>query len=100
MAAWTGSRSLWQGLTRHQTALVVSVRLPKRTYFFFDIVELEFVHKMLELANKYRYQLRSAKNRVSMLVIASHVVTNVEKIAGPDRADGLCERLAIMLSPE
>ncbi len=53
-----------------------------------------------ELANHYRDQLRGAKDRTSMLAIASDIIINVEEIAGPDRADGLSERLAMMLPPE
>ena len=68
--------------------------------FLFDIVERMFVRKMPELANHYRDQLRGAKDRVSMLAIASDIIINVEEIAGPDRADGLSERLAMMLPSE
>ena len=68
--------------------------------FLFDIVERMFVRKMPELANHYRDQLRGAKDRASMLAIASDIIMNVEEIAGPDRADGLSERLAMMLPPE
>lgn len=68
--------------------------------FLFDIVERMFVRKMPELANHYRDQLRGAKDRASMLAIASDIIINVEEIAGPDRADGLSERLAMMLPPE
>ena len=68
--------------------------------FLFDIVERMFVRKMPELANHYRDQLRAAKDRTSMLAIASDIIINVEEIAGPDRADGLSERLAMMLPPE
>jgi len=68
--------------------------------FLFDIVERMFVRKMPELANHYRDQLRGAKDRASMLAIARDIIINVEEIAGPDRADGLSERLAMMLPPE
>ena len=68
--------------------------------FLFDIVERMFVRKMPELANRYRDQLRGAKDRESMLAIARDVIINIEEIAGPDRADGLSERLAMMLPPE
>ncbi len=68
--------------------------------FLFDIVERMFVRKMPELANHYRDLLRSAKDRASMLAIARDIITNVEEIAGPDRADGLSERIAMMLPPE
>lgn len=68
--------------------------------FLFDIVERMFVRKMPELADQYRDQLRGAKDRVSMLAIARNIVTSVEEIAGHDRADGLSERLAMMLPSE
>ncbi len=68
--------------------------------FLFDIVERMFVRKMPELANSLRDQLRAAKDRESMLAIAREIISNVEEIAGPDRADGLSERLAMMLPPE
>lgn len=68
--------------------------------FLFDIVERMFVRKMPELANHLRDQLRAAKDRESMLAIARDIIINVEKIAGPDRADGLSERLAMILPPE
>lgn len=68
--------------------------------FLFDIVERMFVRKMPELANSLRDQLREARDRESMMVIAREIIINVEEIAGPDRADGLSERLAMMLPPE
>lgn len=64
--------------------------------FLLDIVERMFVRKMPELANS----LREARDRESMMVIARDIIVNVEEIAGPDRADGLSERLAMMLPPE
>lgn len=68
--------------------------------FLLDIVERMFVRKMPELANSLRDQLREARDRESMMVIARDIIVNVEEIAGPDRADGLSERLAMMLPPE
>ena len=68
--------------------------------FLFDIVERMFVRKMPELANHLRDQLRGARDREAMLVVAREIILNVEEIAGPDRADGLSERLAMMLPPE
>jgi hypothetical protein len=68
--------------------------------FLFDIVERMFVRKMPELANQLRDQLREARDRASMMVVAREIVLKVEEIAGTDRADGLSERLAMMLPPE
>ena len=59
-----------------------------------------FARKMPELANHHRVQLRGAKDRASILSIAGDIVVNVKEIAGPDRADGLSERPAMMLPPE
>ena len=68
--------------------------------FLFDIVERMFVRKMPELANHLRDLLREARDRETMLATAREIIENVEQIAGPDRADGLSERLAMMLPPE
>ena len=68
--------------------------------FLFDIVERMFVRKMPELANHLRDQLREARDRESMLAISRDIILHVEEIAGPDRADGLSERLAMILPSE
>ncbi|MBC7649440.1 MAG: hypothetical protein H7197_10060 [Vitreoscilla sp.] len=68
--------------------------------FLFDIVERMFVRKMPELANHLRDGLREARDRPAMMCVARDIILNVEEIAGPDRADGLSERLAMMLPPE
>lgn len=68
--------------------------------FLFDICERMFVRKMPALAAHYRDQLREARDRESMMAIARDIILNVEEIAGPDRADGLSERLAMLLPPE
>ena len=67
--------------------------------FLFDIVERMFVRKMPELANHLRDLLREARDRETMLATAREIIENVEQIAGPDRADGLSERIAMMLPP-
>lgn len=68
--------------------------------FLFDICERMFVRKMPALAAHYRDQLREARDRASMMAIAQDIILNVEEIAGPDRADGLSERIAMLLPPE
>jgi hypothetical protein len=68
--------------------------------FLFDIVERMFVRKMPELAIHLRDELREARDRETMLRVAREIILNVEEIAGPDRADGLSERLAMMLPSE
>ena len=68
--------------------------------FLFDICERMFVRKMPALAAHYRDQLREARDRESMMVIARDIILNVEEIAGADRADGLSERIAMLLPSE
>jgi len=68
--------------------------------FLFDICERMFVRKMPDLAKHYRDQLREARDRESMMRIARDILRNVEEIAGPERADGLSERISMLLPPE
>lgn len=68
--------------------------------FLFDICERMFSKKMPELAMHYRDQLREARDRESMLAIARDIILNIEEVAGAERADGLSERIAMLLPPE
>ncbi len=68
--------------------------------FLFDICERMFVRKMPALANQFRDQLREARDREAMMAIAREIIRSVEEIAGPERADGLSERIAMLLPPE
>ena len=102
-----GKSSSFAGLNVASRAVTSSVdtfegkrSLATTRMFLFDIVERIFVRKMPELAASLRDQLRAAKDRESMLAAASDIIMNVEEIAGPDRADGLSERLAMMLPIE
>lgn len=68
--------------------------------FLFDLCERMFANKTPALAEQFRGQLREAGDRESMLVIARAMILQVEEIAGPERADGLSERIAMLLPPE
>jgi hypothetical protein len=68
--------------------------------FLFDICERMFVRKMPAMAGHYRDQLREARTRESMIAIARDIILNVEELAGAERADGLRERIAMLLPPE
>ena len=68
--------------------------------FLFDICERLFVRKTPELAKHFRDQLREARDRESMMTIARDIISHVEEIAGAERADGLSERIAMLLPPE
>ncbi|MBI2728721.1 MAG: hypothetical protein HYX42_20975 [Polaromonas sp.] len=68
--------------------------------FLFDICERMFARKLPDLATQYRDQLREARDRTSMLMIADQMLFTVADIAGQERADGLSERIAMLLPLE
>jgi hypothetical protein len=68
--------------------------------FLFDICERMFVRKLPELAAQYRDLLREARDRESMLKIADQMLLTVSQIAGQERADGLSDRIAMLLPIE
>jgi hypothetical protein len=68
--------------------------------FLFDICERMFARKLPAKANLYRDLLREARDRDSMLAVARDMITDVEEIAGHERADGISERIAMLLPPE
>ena len=68
--------------------------------FMFDICERIFSKKSPALAVHYRDLLREARDRESMMVIIRDIIVNVEEIAGSERADGLSERIAMLLPSE
>ena len=68
--------------------------------FLFDICERMFVRRLPDMAVQYRDQLRGARDRESMLLIADQMLLTVAQIAGQERADGLSERIALLLPLE
>ncbi|MCJ7800232.1 MAG: hypothetical protein MUP33_10845, partial [Polaromonas sp.] len=66
----------------------------------FDLCEQMFANKTPALAEQFRDQLREAGDRESMLLIAWAMIFRIEEIAGPERADGLSERIAMRLLSE
>lgn len=52
------------------------------------------------LPGYYRDQLREARDRDFMMAIARDIILNMEEIAGQERADGLSQRIAILLPSE
>jgi hypothetical protein len=65
-----------------------------------DRFERMFVRRAPEQAEAFREALRNAKDRESMLVAARDMIAAVETIAGPERADSISERIAMLLPPE
>lgn len=68
--------------------------------FLFDICERMFARQSPALAQQFRDQLREARDRESMLAIARNIIAKVEEIAGVLRADGLSERIGMILPRE
>ncbi|MGJ7544020.1 hypothetical protein [Variovorax sp. LT1R16] len=65
--------------------------------FLFDICERMFVRRDPGLAQQIRNALREAREREPMLEIAALMLAEVEKSAGPERADALRERIDRLL---
>jgi hypothetical protein len=68
--------------------------------FLFDICERMFARRDPPLAERFREALRHAKDRDSMLAAARDMLTEIERAAGPERADSIGERIAMLLPPE
>jgi len=68
--------------------------------FLFDICERMFARQSPALAQQFRDQLRESRDRESMLAVARVIISKVEEVAGPQRADGLSERIGMLLPPE
>jgi hypothetical protein len=68
--------------------------------FLFDISERMFARRHPEQALQFRDLLREARDRDSMLAVARDMISAVEEVAGFERADGLSERIAMLLPPE
>lgn len=65
--------------------------------FLFDICERMFVRRDPKFALQMRDALREARDREAMLTIAALMLTEIEKAAGPERAESLRERIDKLL---
>ncbi|MBX3658803.1 MAG: hypothetical protein KIS62_07445 [Ramlibacter sp.] len=68
--------------------------------FLFDICERMFARRDPARAEAFREALRAARDRDSMLAAAREMIADIEKAAGPERADSISERIAMLLPPE
>jgi hypothetical protein len=68
--------------------------------FLFDICERMFARRDKHLAEKFREALRDAKDRESMLDVSREMIAEIERVAGPERADSIRERIAMLLPAE
>lgn len=68
--------------------------------FLFDLVERMFARRAPEQATTFRDRLRDARDRHSMLEVARAIILEIELVAGAERADGISERIAMLLPSE
>ena len=68
--------------------------------FLFDLCERMSGRHDPELVARLREALRAAKDRESMLQAGREMLMEIERIAGPKRADASSERIAMLLPPE
>jgi len=65
--------------------------------FLFDLSERMFARRDPVMADEYREALRHAKDRESMLEVSRNMITEIERVAGHERADSISERIAMLL---
>jgi hypothetical protein len=65
--------------------------------FLFDICERMFVRRAPEQAKYFLDALRNARDGETMLAAARMMIAEIEIIAGPERADSISERIAMLL---
>lgn len=65
--------------------------------FLFDICERMFARRAPEQAQAFREAFRNAKDRESMLEVSREIMEAIEQIAGPERADSISQRIAMLL---
>jgi hypothetical protein len=68
--------------------------------FLFDICERMFARRDPALADRFREALRQARDREGMLAAGREMIAEIEQVAGPERADSISERIAMLLPPE
>lgn len=67
--------------------------------YLFDVCERMFTRRDPALARTFHTALRAARDRVSMLDVGEAMLTEVSRLAGPERAHTLREQLAQLLPP-
>jgi hypothetical protein len=65
--------------------------------FLFDLCERMFVRRDPALAAQFRETLREARDRESMLSTANAMLEEIEKVAGPERAESIRKRIGMLL---
>nr|WP_315187411.1 hypothetical protein [uncultured Albidiferax sp.] len=65
--------------------------------FLFDMCERMFARRAPGRAEAFRESLRQARDRASMLAVGHAMLADIEAAAGPERADSIRERIALLL---
>lgn len=65
--------------------------------FLFDIAERMFAPRDRAMAERLRVALREARDADSMLAVGREMLAEIERSAGPERAEAISERLARVL---
>lgn len=68
--------------------------------FLFDLCERMFARRDPALAERFREALRNARDPASMLAASRDMIAEIESVAGPERADSISERIAMLLPPD
>lgn len=86
--------------TTHGDPFVGTRSLATTRMFLFDLSERLFAPGDKLLAQRYRDELREARDATAMLSVGRAMIAEVERFAGSERADGISERLAKLLPPD
>jgi len=65
--------------------------------FLFDLSDRMFAARDRALADRFRNALREARDASSMMLVGREMLTEVERLAGVERAASISERLAKVL---
>ncbi|MBN9372918.1 MAG: hypothetical protein ABS53_12995 [Hydrogenophaga sp. SCN 70-13] len=65
--------------------------------FLFDLSDRMFAARDRALADRFRQALREARDAASMLAVGQDMLTEIERVAGAERAASISERLAKVL---
>lgn len=65
--------------------------------FLFDLSDRIFAARDRALADQFRNALREARDVEEMLKVSKIMLAEIERVAGPDRAESISERLAKLL---
>jgi hypothetical protein len=65
--------------------------------FLFDIAERLFAPRDRAIAERLRAALREARDADSMLAVGREMLAEIERSAGPERAEAISDRLARVL---